>query len=221
MYYTVYKTTNQIDGKFYIGTHKTENLDDTYMGSGKYLKRAIEKYGVENFVKEILFVFDSPEPMFEKEKELVNEDFLATENTYNLKIGGFGGWDYNNTETGQKLRETSYSKWQEAGKSAWIQKYYSNDEYRTSWNQRLKKSRQTAFIKIQKMYPDGTFKGRSHNNETILKMKASAIGKHKGEKNSQFGTMWITDGKENAKILKTDPIPANWKAGRVIKNMGH
>ena len=102
MFYIVYKITNQIDGKFYIGSHKTKDLNDNYMGSGKYLKRAIDKYGVDNFTKEVLYVFETPEEMYAKEAEIVNEDFLATENTYNLKIGGFGGWDYINAN--DKLR---------------------------------------------------------------------------------------------------------------------
>ena len=93
-YYTVYKVTNKINGKFYIGTHKTKNLNDGYMGSGKYLLRSIEKHGLENFEKEILFVYDNADEMFAKEAEIVNADFLAEENTYNLKIGGFGGWDH-------------------------------------------------------------------------------------------------------------------------------
>ena len=96
MYYTIYKITNQINGKFYIGSHKTKDLNDNYMGSGKYLKRAIEKYGLDKFTKEILYVYDNAQEMYQKEGEIVNEDFLATENTYNLKIGGFGGWDFNN-----------------------------------------------------------------------------------------------------------------------------
>ena len=90
MQYIVYKTTNQINGMFYIGTHKTDDLNDDYMGSGKYLRRAIQKYGLKNFKKVVLHVFDNPDEMFSKEAEIVTEAFLSEENTYNLKVGGFG-----------------------------------------------------------------------------------------------------------------------------------
>lgn len=96
MYYTIYKVTNLLDGKIYIGSHKTKKLDDNYMGSGIYIKRAINQHGVKNFRKEILFVFRTAEEMYVKEAEIVNENFLKTENTYNMTVGGFGGWDYAN-----------------------------------------------------------------------------------------------------------------------------
>jgi hypothetical protein len=54
-YYTIYKTTNLINGKIYIGKHETSDLNDTYMGSGKVLMNAIKKYGKDSFKKEILF----------------------------------------------------------------------------------------------------------------------------------------------------------------------
>lgn len=61
MTYTIYKTTNLLNGMFYIGKHQTEDPNDSYLGSGVYLKRAIAKYGKCNFKKEVLYVFDSEE----------------------------------------------------------------------------------------------------------------------------------------------------------------
>ena len=92
MYYTVYKITNVVNGKAYIGMHQTKKLDDGYMGSGKRLKLAFLKYGLENFTKEILHVFDNELDMRNKEKELV----IVSENTYNLCDGGKGGFGYLN-----------------------------------------------------------------------------------------------------------------------------
>ena len=96
MYYTIYKITNLVNGKIYIGKHETSNLDDGYMGSGKHLRKAIIKYGIQHFHKEIIFFLSCREDMNEKEKELVTEEFVARSDNYNIAPGGNGGWKHVN-----------------------------------------------------------------------------------------------------------------------------
>ena len=80
MVYTIYKVTNKINGKCYIGKHQTDDINDGYMGSGKLIKQAIRKYGLDNFSKEILFIFDNEDDMNVKERELV----VIGEGSYNI-----------------------------------------------------------------------------------------------------------------------------------------
>lgn len=110
MYYTIYKVTNKLNGKFYIGKHQTTNIDDSYYGSGKAIKEAIQKYGIDSFSKEVLFIFDNEDDMNNKEKELITEEFVNRKDTYNLGVGGEGGAHFkgkiHSTETRKKLSES-------------------------------------------------------------------------------------------------------------------
>lgn len=105
MYYTIYKTTNKINGKFYIGKHQTENINDNYFGSGKALKEAIKIYGKDNFTKEILFVFDNEKEMNNKEREIINEELVSSKLTYNIGIGGEGGSHFKGKKHSDKTKE--------------------------------------------------------------------------------------------------------------------
>jgi group I intron endonuclease len=101
MFYILYKTTNLINGMIYIGVHKTSNITDEYLGSGNLLRHAIKKYGPENFTREILMEFENEEDMYAAEMQLVDENFVARDDTYNIKVGGYGGFTHINSENRQ------------------------------------------------------------------------------------------------------------------------
>lgn len=88
MKYLIYKTTNLINGKYYIGRHRTANADDSYMGSGIGIKRAIDKYGIENFSKEIIAESWDETNLWELEKQIVNADVVKDPMSYNNSYGG-------------------------------------------------------------------------------------------------------------------------------------
>lgn len=178
MYYYLYKVTNWFNGKIYVGVHKTDNLDDGYMGSGVYLRRAQEKYGLEYFTKEILQVFDSAEEMFEAESQIVNEEFIKDSMTYNLKLGGFGGWGCCNGDN-----HNNKGNCRKTGNIGWKVKAIIDDEYKLKISMGMKKAYQNGFI--------NPFLGKEHTEETKRKIGEANSIHQQGEKNSQFGKVWI------------------------------
>lgn len=81
----VYIWTNKINEKKYIGAH-IGKIDDGYIGSGVLFKKAIEKYGIENFSREILYIeYECIENLFLKEMEIINHfDAVNSDSYYNL-----------------------------------------------------------------------------------------------------------------------------------------
>lgn len=187
----------------------TNNLNDGYMGSGKLIRRAIKKQGLDNFKKEILHVFDNEEDMNAKEKELV----IVSEETYNICEGGKGGWSYIN-RLGLSLTEKhaiAAKKNIKKGTKKFLE--LLEDE---KWKSVFCKKIKDAHYSKKENYIN-PFKGKKHLDSTKNKIGISNSNKQSGEKNSQYGTMWITNGLENKKISKTDQIPDGWRCGRKMK----
>ena len=234
MFYTIYKVTNNVDGKIYIGKHQTKNLDDGYMGSGKLITYAIKKYGIENFKKEILFIFKTEKEMNTKESELVTEEFVRENFNYNLCPGGRGGWGHLNDRS-EKHKQRSSKAGKKGGPAASkkIKEKYGVNSTRSLSNT-IKKIRNTKIEKYggvgfdikdrQKLAIENFRRKYGVENPSQVpfirtKIDQSFIkNKHQqGSLNSQFGTKWITNGIEERKIKKDKDIPTNWKEGRKQK----
>ncbi|PCJ96790.1 MAG: hypothetical protein COA52_00865 [Hyphomicrobiales bacterium] len=91
-YNFVYKVTNLVNGKIYIGKRSTNDLNDGYLGSGLLIKKAILKYGKENFKREIISFHDTSENALKEEEKIVDEEFIRHKRNYNLCVGGKGTW---------------------------------------------------------------------------------------------------------------------------------
>jgi hypothetical protein len=207
-YYIVYKTTNRINGRTYIGCHKTVNLKDGYLGSGIAFKLALKKYGVENFEREILEIFDNSEDMFEREYQLVDH---LSEYTYNLIEGG-SRLDYTNVNgdnAGARYINSNGLNNTSNQYRISSDKIKSDPGYAEWFSSRVKEGQKNSD------YIPGSFRGKTHSVKT--KDKMSRIAKDRLSdpcKNSQYGTIWITDGVINKKLNKDGDIPDGWRRGR-------
>jgi group I intron endonuclease len=114
----IYKTTNLVNGKFYIG--KDVKNKKSYLGSGKVLKQAIQKYGKDNFKKEILERCNTLEELDEREKYWIKE-LKAIENGYNLTEGGTGGdtWTNNRKHVHPLVGRIPWNKGKSGLQVAW------------------------------------------------------------------------------------------------------
>jgi GIY-YIG catalytic domain len=219
----LYKITNLLNNKIYIGVHTTVDLNDGYMGSGKIIKSAIKKYGVENFTKEILESFDTYLAALEREAEIVTDDFLLREDVYNLRRGGSGGFDYINKDK-EKHAISSAKGRSKTGQSSWAT--IKSDPAKI----KVHKERSSANLKYQ--HSIGVVKSFKDNKElqstaTMLAQTVdakekrintlAAIKHQQGTNNSQYGSCWITKDSENKKVKKEDLslfLDLGWTKGR-------
>lgn len=88
MIHFIYKTTCIENGKYYIGMHSTECLEDGYLGSGTILKKAVAKYGSDSFEREILSYHDTREDVVAAENKILKSISISDKFCYNIIKGG-------------------------------------------------------------------------------------------------------------------------------------
>jgi len=221
--YIIYKTTNLINNKFYIGKHKTNDINDDYMGSGTVLKKAFKKYGIDNFKREVLFILDTRVEANLKEKELVNEAFVERKDTYNIKEGGHGGWDHVNKilthEQRQKTGLRGYNSLKKQKGKEGIKIFHKKLGRLGGIIASITKKgiHDPNFLK-----QGSPFKGREHTDQTKRKIAVAISKSQSGKQNSQYGTCWIYNLilKASIKINKEDLtswIDKGWIKGRKMR----
>jgi group I intron endonuclease len=210
-HYFIYKTTCLVNNKIYIGCHATNNLDDGYLGSGKLLFAAIKKYGKENFSRTILETFTNPEDMFSKERIIVNEDLISSKTSYNLVVGGSGGFkvqdidDWKQKLSASRIGNTNALGYKHSDETK--RKISESGKGKTAWNKGL----------------PGTWVGKTHSEESKRKISISKKGQSAGEKNPMFGKSavagrkWYNDGIKTYYLFPDDPASTTLSLGRLKK----
>lgn len=191
-FHYIYKIT-RTDGKYYIGLHSTDDLEDGYFGSGHLLARSIRAHGKEVHTKEILEFLPSREELRNRERALVSEETLNDPLCMNLQLGGGGGFcneehrrKFINSPRATKFRGTERAR--DISRRA-LQKTWENPS-----------AKLLAAVKVNLQKACAVAAGEESNAKRKLTMKAN--GHSQGEKNSQFGTCWVTRDGKNFKIKK-------------------
>ena len=219
IFYTVYRTQNIVNGKYYFGVHKTKNPYDGYLGSGKVLKAAIAKYGEQSFIKNVCFIYDNPEEAFAKEFELI-ETYRADPLCYNLRQGGSGGFDWINQNVPPIWRRTlGVSTLDKLKRNPAMVKIVAAGLKR---GRKLGNSHPLAINNNIELLLLGSklgtekWRGQTHSQESKQKMRESQAG----NRNPMFGMRWVFRGEEEIRVPVEDYtqyISLGWLSGRVKK----
>ena len=170
---------------------------DSYMGSGKILKHAIKKHGVENFTKDVLAVFETPEEMYQMESIVVDAEFVRRADTYNIKQGGNGGWDHINTNVDLSKRAKLLNEFPN--------KRFSGRQHTDETKRKI------AYANSIRVVTEETRKklSKERKGKPLTQAHKDKIGVRNselqgGNRNSQYGTCWVYNEAGNKKIKKDD-----------------
>lgn len=182
MYHIVYLTQNKVNLKIYVGKQSTYNLNDGYLGSGLNLKRAIEKYGVENFDRKILYFCLSEREAYDIEQQIVDIPFIKNPKTYNIIPGGRGssgrkGYTIDQIFSEETAKNIRIKVSHPGSANGMFGKVHSSNTRKiiSAKNKGRKLSNEHRRIISERMKTNNPFKGRTHSDET--KAKLSELGK--------------------------------------------
>lgn len=218
-YHYIYKTTNTITKRYYIGMHSTCNINDGYIGSGKILKRSICKYGLQNHKREILFFVDTREQLVEIEKTIITESLLSDPLSMNIRLGGEGGGGWTHEQ-----QQENNKKSQNSQKRLWKENKEWADHRRKTSREHFDKLRMAG--KIPKPHPHivGEFK-HTEQTKQMLSLLAKTRGHYKGANNPSACAVKDGEGnifqtmKDCAAFYSVSPgTISRWiKTGRIVK----
>lgn len=159
-YYYLYKTTNNVNGKVYIGKRATNGnpFTERYKGSGVALNHAMKKYGEVNFTKEVLCLCPSDKYASLIESRYVTEAFVKETDNYNLIVGGTGGPGKRNKEVREKIKKA---------KQGFI-------PHQKTHEARIKKLKGSTLSDEHKQKISRTLKGRKFSDEHKKKLSDAA-----------------------------------------------
>lgn len=158
----VYKWTNKFTNKWYIGSHKSDNINDNYIGSGLLFRLAYKKYGIESFEKEILYFGENYRD--EEERILIELDAANNDLSYNMKNEACGGAFYGEKNGMYKKQHTEETKklMSKASSDRW-----KDPEYKRIHTEMLKGKGNPMFGKNRK----GTFAAKKISETKLAKYK--------------------------------------------------
>lgn len=181
----VYKISNKINGKVYIGKHSSKKLDNGYYGSGMAIKKAISKYGKNNFEKHVLEVCNNEDELNKKEIYYI-ELYNTFCNGYNMTKGGEGMLGHRQSK--ESIIKASFAR----------KKHYENNpKTREVLSQHAKK----------KTGSKNPFFGKKLSKEHIEKMTASRVLAISGGKNPSAVKLLCI---ENGMVFDTAKDAANF-----------
>jgi hypothetical protein len=181
-------------------------LNDGYLGSGRILLRSIKKYGKSVHTFEILEYLSDTLALTNREKEIVNLEVLKNPFCMNLKVGGNGGGGLWNDIHKQKFLIAGHNAAAKVAKYR-LKEYMKDPIWKQMWLNSMKES-MPRFLKAGQLAATSE-KAKSKRKDTFKK-----IHFQQGEKNSNFGKMWINNNIMNKQILKTDIMPEGFVKGR-------
>jgi len=107
--------------------------------------------------------------------------------------------------------------------AAALKEKFRDESFRLEWSNMMKQAwknpqyREKALANLLSFQAEASLKGNSGEAQQKRLESYRRIQHQQGETNSQYGTMWITNGSENRKVKKTDPMPEGYYPGRKLK----